>query len=304
LVDLRKNEKNYIMKQLILGTANFGNNYGILKNKLNLNQISEILKLCFEKNIKIIDSAPAYGNAQKILGNFLHKYNNYKIDLISKTPQIFSEHQIYEKINKSIDITLEFMNLKKINTLLVHNISNFLKVNPRVFAQSLIKLKKEGKVKKIGISIYEVTEFEAVKNFFMPDVVQLPLSIIDQRFLKKKFLENLKKMKCEIHARSIFFQGLLLLNYEEIPKKLSKIKKSLSLVDKLCIEHSISRLKLILNFIHSIDEIDAFLVGIRSKDNLIEILNEMNTLNTKKYKICYEKFSLNNPKILDARNWS
>ena len=304
MVDRRKNEKNYIMKQLILGTANFDNNYGILNNKLSINQISETLKLCFEENIKVIDSAPTYGESQEILGNFLKKYSNYKIDLISKTPLIFSDHNIYDEINKSLDITLESMRLKEVNTLLVHNVSNFLEVNPRAYSQSLIKLKKEGKVRKIGISIYEVKEFEATTKFFIPDVVQLPISIIDQRFLKKKFLENLKKMKCEVHARSIFFQGLLLLNNNEIPKKLSKIKKSLSFIDKLCVKHSISRLKLILNFIYSIREIDAFLVGIKSKDNLVEILNEIYTINPEQYKIPYERFALNNSEILDARNWS
>ena len=111
-----------------------------------------------------------------------------QIDLISKTPLIFSDHNIYDEINKSLDITLESMRLKEVNTLLVHNVSKFLEVNPRAYSQSLIKLKKEGKVRKIGISIYEVKEFEATTKFFIPDVVQLPISIIDQRFLKKKFL--------------------------------------------------------------------------------------------------------------------
>ena len=88
------------MKQLILGTANFDNNYGILNNKLSINQISEILKLCFEENIKIFDSAPSYGESQEIMGNFLKKYSNFKIDLITKTPLIFSDHNIYDEINK------------------------------------------------------------------------------------------------------------------------------------------------------------------------------------------------------------
>ena len=76
------------------------------------------------------------------------------------------------------------MKLEKIHTLLIHNVSNFLEVNPRIFLESLLRLKSQGKVKKIGISIYEEKEFEAVEKFFIPDVVQLPISIIDQRLLE------------------------------------------------------------------------------------------------------------------------
>ena len=292
------------MKWLIIGTANFDNDYGILNNKLSKKEIEKVLKFCFNNNIKTIDSAPTYGEAEKVIGNFLQNHNYNGVDLISKTPLVFKDDEIFEKINKSIDQTLNYMKLEKIHTLLIHNVSNFLEVNPRIFLESLLRLKSQGKVKKIGISIYEEKEFEAVEKFFIPDVVQLPISIIDQRLLSNNFLRSLKKKKCEIHARSIFFQGILFLDSDKIPNRLLKVKASILLIDKFCQKHCISRLNLILNFICSIKEIDAFVVGVKSKVNLVEVFKELSTVNSESIKIPYNNFFLNNPEILDARNWS
>jgi aryl-alcohol dehydrogenase-like predicted oxidoreductase len=292
------------MKRLIIGTANFDNDYGILNNKLSKKEIEKVLKFCFNNRIKTIDSAPTYGKAEKIIGNFLQNHDCNGVDLISKTPLIFKDDEIYEKINKSIETTLNNMKLEKIHTLLIHSVSNFLEVNPSTFLESLLKLKSEGKIKKIGISIYEEKEFNAIAKFFIPDVVQLPISIIDQRFLSNKFLTTLKKKKCEIHARSIFFQGLLFLDSDKIPKNLLAIKGPILLIDRFCKQYAVTRLNLILNFICSIKEIDAFVVGVKSKGNLVEVFKELCTIKLKRYKIPYNNFFLNNPKILDARNWS
>ena len=63
------------MKRLIIGTANFDNDYGILNNKLSKKEIEKVLKFCFNNNIKTIDSAPTYGEAEKVIGNFLQNHN-------------------------------------------------------------------------------------------------------------------------------------------------------------------------------------------------------------------------------------
>ena len=141
-----------------------------------------------------------------------------------------------------------------------------------------------GKIKKIGISIMKKKSLMRSKNFFIPDVVQLPISIIDQRFLSNKFLTTLKKKKCEIHARSIFFQGLLFLDSDKIPKNLLAIKGTILLIDRFCKQYSITRLNLILNFICSIKEIDAFVVGVKSKGNLVEVFKELCTIKSGRYK--------------------
>lgn len=289
------------MKRLILGTANFCDSYGIMNKKMCQSEIIKILKYCLKNNINSFDTAPAYGQHVGLVGNFLKKK---KINLISKTPMIFDENKIDELIGQSIKKTLNCFTIESIETLLIHNVKNFTKMKPEISVKTLINLKNEGKVKKIGVSIYDAKEFEIVCDFFIPDVVQLPINILDQRVIKNGLLEKIKKKDCEVHARSIFLQGLLLSDYSKIPKKLSALKQSLLLIDEICERNSLKRLKLFLEFIFSIKEIDAVVFGVESKNNLVEIYNEITNFKQSNNKIKYDIFSINNSKILDARNWS
>ena len=54
---------------------------------------------------------------------------------------------------------------------------------------------------------------------FDVDIIQLPINIINQEILKTEYLKSSQKQKIEIHARSCFL-GLLLMNYNEIPRNL------------------------------------------------------------------------------------
>ena len=289
------------MKRLILGTANFCDSYGIMKKKMCQSEIIDVLKYCLKNNINSFDTSPAYGQLEGLVGNFFKKK---KINLISKTPIISDKNEIDKLIVKSVNKTINCFKIKSIETLLIHNVKNFIKMKPEIFLKTIRNLKNEGKVKKIGVSIYDAKEFEIVCDFFVPDVVQLPINILDQRVIKNGLLKKIKEKDCEVHARSIFLQGLLLSDYSKIPKKLSILKQTLLLIDETCERNSLKRLKLFLEFIFSIKEIDAVVFGVESKNNLVEIYNEMKNFRQSNNKIKYEIFSINNSKILDARNWS
>ena len=105
--------------------------------------------------------------------------------------------------------TLKDLKVKKLYGLLVHDTSDILKNNKELL-NIILKSKKIGLVSKVGISVYDVNEVNQVLKFWKPDIIQLPINIFDQRFLKKNLLKKLKRKKIEIHARSCFLQGLLL----------------------------------------------------------------------------------------------
>ena len=94
-----------------------------------------------------------------------------------------------------------------------------------------------------------------------------------------------------------FLQGLLLSDYSKIPKKLSALKQPLLLIDEICERNSLKRLKLFLEFIFSIKEIDAVVFGVESKNNLVEIYNEIKNFKQSNNKIKYDIFSINNSKF-------
>ena len=123
----------------------------------------------------------------------------------------------------------------------------FLEVNPRIFLESLLRLKSQGKVKKLVFLFMKKKSLNAIAKFFIPDVVQLPISIIDQRLLSNNFL-SLKKKNVRFMLGQYFFQGLLFLDSDKIPNNLLKVKASILLIDKFCQKHCISRLEFDFKF--------------------------------------------------------
>ena len=73
------------MTKIVLGSVQFGINYGISNKKENkIFRSKKILKFAKKFEIKLIDTAIAYGDCEEILG----KTGINKFDFISKLPKI------------------------------------------------------------------------------------------------------------------------------------------------------------------------------------------------------------------------
>ena len=81
----------------------------------------------------------------------------------------------------------------------------------------MARLKQQGLVKKIGVSVYNNQQIDYVLDNFSIDLIQLPINILDQRLINDESLVKLKKHNVEIHARSALLQGLLLMSINTIP---------------------------------------------------------------------------------------
>ena len=138
-------------------------------------------------------------------------------------------------------------------------------------------------------------------KIFTPDLVQLPVSLINQNFIKKNYLKKLKKKNIELHARSIFLQGLLLKkNIKHLNNRFCNIDNKLRIADNFCKKIKIKRLNLMLNFVSNINEIDKIVVGADNSKDLREIFKSFKILQKTKN---LSQFSLKNEKITDPRNW-
>ncbi len=180
-------------KKISIGTAQFGSKYGITNNKiLSMNEIKKILNFAFKNKINSIDTAAAYGNAEEKLGKIGLKGWNVS----SKFPSI----PIMEYGEEWIEINLlkSLMKLKKENldTFFVHDISqihNFQSAK-KIFI-ALSKLKQQGLIKKIGISIYSMKKLDKIINDFEIDVIQSPANILNNEIFNNKLNYLLKKKK-------------------------------------------------------------------------------------------------------------
>ena len=135
---------------------------------------------------------------------------------------------------------------------------------------------------------------------FQPDIIQIPVNILNQQFLKKNYLSNIKKMGVEIHARSLFLQGLLLSdNYKFLHMK-NKLRKKIERINSFCKKKSISKLMLLVKFVDQIPEIDKIVLGVDNTNQLKKIINANKS---QKLNMDFSRFAEKEKKILDPRLW-
>jgi aryl-alcohol dehydrogenase-like predicted oxidoreductase len=139
--------------------------------------------------------------------------------------------------------------------------------------QSLIRLKKMGYVKKIGVSVYSPDELDKIFQEMQFDIVQAPLSILDRRLINSGWVARLSQANVEIHVRSIFLQGLLLMSIERRPKKFDRWQSVWSEWNSWLSENNLTPLEACLGYALSIDEVDKVVVGVDSVSHLSEILS-------------------------------
>lgn len=157
--------------------------------------------------------------------------------------------------------------------MLLHSGDDLLKPNGELLFKEMTMLKSSGLVRKIGVSVYSENQIERILDKFDIDLIQLPINILDQKLLLDGWLNKIKDKNIEIHARSVFLQGLLLMKKDLIPPYFSPIVQNIEGFYKLAKELSFNSLELALRFVLGIKEIDKVIVGVNTIKHLKEIVN-------------------------------
>ncbi len=128
----------------------------------------------------------------------------------------------------------------------------------------------------------------------------MPINILDRRLIENGYLKKLKEKNIEIHARSIFLQGLLIKQPEQLPQFFNPIKTLLNNYHKKLKAKNISPVEASLNFIKNINEIDYILIGINNNNQLLENIQAYNkNIET----IDFKQFSCTDENIINPTKW-
>lgn len=255
-------------EKLIIGTANFGMNYGIANSrKLNKEEIFNILKFAHTKEIFGIDTARAYGNAEEIIGEFFRQYGKV-FNVITKIPK--KDYKSTQQVENEIFKTLKNMNIDYIDFLLFHSYETY-KCYGKIIIDVLSSLCKDNIIGQYGISVYYPDEVEDItetlKNVSL--AIEFPLNIFDRRFLKKEFLQRLKKKGHCLFARSVFLQGLFFLDEKRLNNKFIKAKDKIIKLRQISEEYDIKIECIAVLFAAEKSYIDGVIVGVDSKEHLM-----------------------------------
>jgi aryl-alcohol dehydrogenase-like predicted oxidoreductase len=265
--------------KIALGTVQFGVLYGISNNlgQTKKSEVEKILKYSYKNGIDMLDTAPSYGDSEGIVGDIIHNYSDNKHwRVITKTPHFKGDTIGDKQTNELLEnfkISSNKLGEKNIYGLLVHDCNDlFLPGGEKLFNE-MNNLKKNGLIKKIGVSLYSSKQIDTLLNNYDIDLVQLPVNILDQRLVNGRQLSRLKEHGVEIHVRSIFLQGLLLMPLNSIPSWFEPIMDKLCLLHQEARKQNMSVLQLAIAFVQSISDIDRVIIGVNTLDQMKEVIN-------------------------------
>ena len=286
IYSLKKNNitmiRNYFYNKIVIGTANFENDYGIVKKK-KISKIdkNQIYKVCEKFNISSYDLSDAYNLNFKIINQVISKNSSIYLKLFNSLD------------SKSLKKLIFFQNLfkKKLKFLIVHGYNKVLDLNKRRKIKNLLKLSK---YLPLGISIYSPAELYKSKKLLQFKYIQAPVNIFDQRFLSKNITNFLNRNNIFFCARSIYLKGLLLQNKKFIKKKYPKYYRDFENFFDHSSKDYKERKKLLAHFVFQNKNIDKVVVGFdncKQLKDLIKVLDNNFNLNYKQISSFKKKIS-------------
>lgn len=237
--------------RLALGTVQFGLDYGISNRAGQVadDELDAILALARRLKIDTLDTAQAYGNAEARLGS----QQTADFNLVSKLAPGITATEVVTAVEES----LNRLDRPTLDGLLLHRSQD---ASPALF-ERIKDLQQQGKVGKTGVSVYSPQELDLwLEQGYPLQLVQLPANLLDQRFLRSGWLERLQDMGCEIHVRSLFLQGLLLMQPALRPDYFRTFAGPLTRLDSA--HPHLSPLDKALSLIVALPQVSRFVVGV------------------------------------------
>lgn len=287
------------MKKLILGSANFGNEY---QNQgqiscLNHQEVQQLISVCREFNIDQVDTAQDYGESEDILG----KIGTEGLKISTKVKAFGAKSYVGGTLKKLVQGSLLRLRCNKIDVLYFHRVDDFKYTNENYtnLLLDVISLKENGLIDHVGVSIYTPDDVKYL-NLDHIDILQFPCSIIDGRWssvFTRKFRQKYPRLY--LSARSIFLNGYLL-NLEKFKKRFPQYMSLIAELEKnRSFSSPNSRLAYCLSAIENMDYVDSILVGVQSAAQLREIAEaQISSVPITSTPVSSE------PALLDIRLWN
>lgn len=259
--------------RLAIGTVQFGLPYGIANRvgQVSREDAATILTRASMAGVDTLDTAISYGTSEQLLGEI--GVRGWKV--ISKLPAIPEARSanVAAWVSESVHDSLERLKVPRLSGLLIHHSHQLLGPYGDAIYMMMTALKDQGKVDKIGVSIYSPHELDAVWPHFQADLVQAPFNIMDRRLATSGWLTRLHEAGVEIHIRSIFLQGLLLMENSNRPPIFRRWQPLWDEWQRWLNDQSLTPLQACLSFALSRPEVTRIVVGIDSLKQLQEILS-------------------------------
>lgn len=283
-------------KNIILGTVQFGLDYGVNNNSgpLKESDIYCLLDTAYDKGIRTLDTAEAYGNAEEIIGRY-----NKKTKRIFEINTKFSANT-HGSIEQSLTNSLTRLKRNNIETYYFHNFSEYTRHPESMDELKFLKHRKKS-IRSIGLSVYTNEELSFAVNDQSLDVIQLPFNLLDNTSQRGDLLKEAKKKNKTIQVRSVFLQGLFFKN--DLPDNLTPLKPYLDKINNLALRSDVSIETLCLGYVFAQPFIDAAIIGVDNQQQLISNINSSKSVLSPSIISVIDSINVKETPLLYPYNW-
>ena len=299
-----------MLDKIAVGTVKFGMAYGVGKDvsQVENSETDELIDHCRLQGVDMFDTAPAYGTAEAILGD---QHCAQWARIVTKAEKITGatiDPKAIDELKEGFDRSLARLGTHQVYGLLIHNVDDLAKPGAEDMVLWMQSLKQEGRVSRIGVSVYDPIEVAKYYQKYDFDLIQLPLNWFDQRFLAGNMLKALSEKGVEIHSRSLFLKGLLLnsVSPNGLNPELANHHQDFVQQLKHCNTHAFD---VCMAFAQSVEYVDKWVMGFSRLEQLKHVLNWDNRIldqlgiNSVGLQWAGKDWGLNSPNV-DPRNWS
>ena len=256
---------NFKVSPIGLGTVEIGRVYGLGPRAVpDEKEAIRLLKRAAELGITFFDTARSYElSEERIRKSGIAKLPNIVIStkcciVLEKTDDIGPE-EIRKQMREEVEESLRTLGMEQLPLLQLHGGSANM-IRSGVIQDAAQKLKDEGKVRFVGISVRgEEAPLAAIKDGFF-DTLQFAYSILDQRMAGRVFAEA-KKHNIGIIGRSVLLKGALTPASRYLVEGLTPLKKNSDQAAKIAEELGTDLPSLAIRFVLSNPNIDTAIIG-------------------------------------------
>jgi aryl-alcohol dehydrogenase-like predicted oxidoreductase len=259
-----------LTNRLCIGSAQFGLSYGISNRvgKVSPDAVAAILSAASTLGIDTIDTASAYGDSEQCLGRV--GIESWRvITKVSPVPEWCPDAAAW--VLDSIEQSLLRLNLSSLYAVLLHHPRQLLDAKGPSIYRGLTAARDRGLCSKIGLSIYSPEDLDAIIPTFDVGIVQGPLNVLDRRLVQSGWLDRLSRSLIEVHVRSVFLQGLLLMSSPDRPEKFRRWQHLWDEWEHWLVQHAMTPIQACVGFALSYPTISRVVIGIESVAQLQEI---------------------------------
>lgn len=260
--------------ELALGTANWGGTYGAPGREVSVDETTarELAAGFLGAGHDLVDTAPAYGGAEELVGVVL----DGRARVVSKVPAaVMAEPDAPRRAVESLRRSLARTRVARFAGVLLHDASAATRADNRG-TDVMAAVRDADLADRIGVSVYDPAEAVAAVELLGADLVQLPCNVLDQRFLESGTVRDLTAHGVEVHVRSVFLNGVLLADPDDLGGRLTALAPAVRRVRDVATAAGLTVVELATAFARRATGADAVLVGAFALPQLEEVLEAWN----------------------------